>query len=62
MKPMTLEQAKNNLQVVLDQLRMTKVERDVLDGSLRLLYTTSIGAEEMERELKDVRDKPTCAL
>ena len=38
---MTLENARDNIQGVLDQLRMTKPEREVLDTSLRLLFETA---------------------
>jgi hypothetical protein len=55
---MTLEEAKTNVQNVLDQLRMTKPEREVLDGSLATLYVKATEAEDLEKELQDAR-KPT---
>lgn len=55
---MTLEQARDNIQGVIDQLRLTRPERDALDTSLRLLYDGAVEAAELERELNDAR-KPT---
>ena len=57
---MTVEEARNNVQGVLDQLRLTKPERDTLDTSLRLLYDAAAEAAELEKELRDAR-KPTAA-
>jgi hypothetical protein len=49
---MTLEEARSNIQNVLDQLRMTKAEREAMDTSLRLLYCTALDAEDYGDEPK----------
>lgn len=53
---MTLEEARSNIQNVLDQLRMTRVERDLMDNSLGTLYMKASEAEDLERELRDVSE------
>jgi hypothetical protein len=53
MATMAVENARDNIQNVLDQLRMTKPERDTLDSSLRLLYSRAVDGEELEKELED---------
>lgn len=52
---LTIEQARNNIQGVIDQLRLTKPERDTLDTSLRLLYDAAVEDVEAERELKSLQ-------
>jgi hypothetical protein len=50
---MTLEQARANLQSVVDQLRLTKEERDTLNTSLGLLYGRAIDHDEEQEDAKN---------
>jgi hypothetical protein len=49
---MTLEQAQNNLQGIINQLRLTAAERDELNANLSLLYRTAVDVKHGTVESK----------